>query len=93
MRWSTLALVAAVAALDVLGRSPAAWAFNDCDGYYTHRCRGFVIPCSLDGVNPVYHPSIFGNPAIARQEYGFIQSRDGSWHVEKSCVRGPYHGG
>jgi hypothetical protein len=27
---------------------------------------GFVKACSLDGVNPVYHPGIFGNPAIAR---------------------------
>jgi hypothetical protein len=93
MRWSAVALVAALAGLHVLSSSSAARAFYDCDDYYTHRCRGFVIPCSLDGVNPAYHPSIFGNPAIARQQYGFIRSPDGSWHVEKSCVRGPYHGG
>jgi len=72
----------------------AAWAFYDCEDYYYYRrCRGFVIPCSLDGVNPAYHPSIFGNPRIAREQYGFIRSRDGTWHVEKSCVRGPYHDG
>jgi hypothetical protein len=41
---------------------------------------GFVVPGSLAGVNPVYHPDIFGNPAVAR-EYGFVQSRDGVWHV------------
>jgi hypothetical protein len=41
---------------------------------------GFVIPGSLDGVNPAYHPDIFGNPAVAA-EYGFEQSRDGAWHV------------
>jgi hypothetical protein len=93
MRWSALALVAAVAVLDVPSSSSTAWAFYDCDNYYMHGCRGFVIPCSLDGVNPAYHPSIFGNPAVARQEYGFIRSRDGAWHVEKSCVRGPYSGG
>jgi hypothetical protein len=93
MKWSALALLAAVAALDVLSSSSAALAFYDCDDYYVHRCGGFVIPCNLDGVNPAYHPSIFGNPAIARQEYGFIRSRDGTWHVEQSCVRGPYHGG
>jgi hypothetical protein len=51
---------------------------------------GYVIACSLDGVNPVYHPDIFGNAAIAR-EYGFVKSRDGSWHVDRNCGRGPYH--
>jgi hypothetical protein len=90
MRRSALALVAAIAALDVLSRASAAWAV-DCEDYY-YRCRGFVIPCSLDGVNPVYHPSIFGNPRIAREQYGFIRSRDGTWHVENNCVRGPYRG-
>jgi hypothetical protein len=94
MRRSALALVAAAAALNVLSGTSAAWAY-DCDDYYypPYRCRGFVIPCSLDGVNPAYHSSIFGNPRIAREEYGFIRSRDGIWHVEKNCVRGPYHGG
>jgi hypothetical protein len=51
---------------------------------------GFVMPCSLVGVNPVYHPRIFGDPAVARQ-YGFVKSRDSSWQVEKNCARGPYH--
>jgi hypothetical protein len=92
MRRSALALVAPVTALGVLSSIPAAWGFYDCDGSY-RRCRGFVIPCSLDGVNPAYHPSIFGNPAVAREEYGFIRSRGGTWHVEKNCVRGLYHGG
>ena len=41
---------------------------------------GFVVPGSLVGVNPVYHPDIFGNPAVA-SAYGFVQSRDGTWHV------------
>jgi len=41
---------------------------------------GYVVPGSLDGVNPAYHPDIFGNPAVAA-EYGFVQSRDGVWHV------------
>jgi hypothetical protein len=38
------------------------------------------MPGSLDGVNPAYHPGIFGNPAVARS-YGFVKSRDGGWHV------------
>lgn len=47
---------------------------------------GYVVPCSLDGVNPVYHPEVFGNPAVAAQ-YGFIRSRDGTWHVQPGCRR------
>jgi len=45
---------------------------------------GFVKPCSLEGVNPAYHPGIFGNAAVARA-YGFVQSRDGTWHVMSNC--------
>jgi hypothetical protein len=76
----------AVAAALILGTASATLAGQDDrddEG-------GFVIPCSLVGVNPVFHPDIFGNPAVAR-EYGFVKSRDGSWQVEKSCARGPYH--
>jgi hypothetical protein len=83
-------LLAGIIALGVLGAASAAWAWGDD---YWWRKRGFVIPCSLDGVNPAYHPEIFGNPAVARDIYGFVRSRDGSWHVEKNCVRGPYHSG
>jgi hypothetical protein len=38
------------------------------------------MPGSLDGVNPAYHPHIFGNPAVAKA-YGFVQSPDHTWHV------------
>jgi hypothetical protein len=41
---------------------------------------GFVVPGSLVGVNPVYHPDIFGNAATA-YAYGFVRSQDGTWHV------------
>jgi len=41
---------------------------------------GFVTPGSLDGVNPAYHPGIFGNPAVARS-YGFVKSQQGTWEV------------
>jgi hypothetical protein len=92
MRWSALALTAIVAALGVPRSTPAAWVLKDCDNYWPY-CRGHVIPCSLDGVNPAYHPSIFGNPAVAWRDYGFIRARDGSWHVERNCVRGPNYGG
>jgi hypothetical protein len=77
-----------IAAVGVLGTTSAAWPsfFGD-----RHHRGGFVIPCSLDGVNPVYRPEIFGDPAAAYRDYGFVRSRDGTWHVEKSCVRGLYH--
>jgi hypothetical protein len=74
--------------LGVLGTASAALAGGDNDD--GAHAGGFVIRCSLDGVNPVYHPGIFGNPAVAR-EYGFVKARDGGWQVEKNCVRGPYH--
>jgi hypothetical protein len=45
---------------------------------------GFVRPCSLDGVNPVFHPGILGNPAVARS-YGFVLGRDGIWRVIPGC--------
>jgi hypothetical protein len=50
---------------------------------------GSVVPCSLSGVNPAVHPEIFGNPAVAAREYGFVQSRDGIWHVQCSGAGAP----
>jgi hypothetical protein len=50
-----------------------------------HEKGGFVKPCSLDGVNPVYHPDIFGNPAFARTYYGFVQGPDRTWRVMSNC--------
>jgi hypothetical protein len=82
---STKTNIALAAAL-ILGTASAALAGSD----NTEDRGGFVIPCSLDGVNPVYHHRIFGDPAVAR-EYGFVRSRDGGWQVERNCVRGPYH--
>jgi hypothetical protein len=45
-----------------------------------------VVPCSLSGINPAAHPEIFGNPAVAAS-YGFVRSRDGTWHVRPNCRR------
>jgi hypothetical protein len=74
-------LLAITTGLGILGTSSAAWSYFDGRN---HR-GGFVKPCSLDGVNPVYHPDIFGNPAFARAVYGFVQGRDGRWHVMPNC--------
>jgi hypothetical protein len=51
---------------------------------------GSVRPCSLDGINPVYHPQIFGNAAAARA-YGFVRSPDGAWHVDQRLCESLQH--
>ena len=76
------AVVALVIAFGALGSSTAAWS-SSFDGRYFR--GGFVKPCSLDGVNPAYHPDIFGNPAFARAYYGFVLGRDHVWRVESNC--------
>ena len=76
-----LIALAVITAVSVLGAASAA------TGSERRPRGGFVIPCSLVGVNPVYHPSIFGNPAIARAYYGFVQGRDHAWHVQDNCQR------
>jgi hypothetical protein len=75
------------AAALILGTASASLAGGQDD---PNDRGGYVIPCSLVGVNPVYHPEIFGGPSAAR-DYGFVKSRDGSWQVQRNCVRGPYH--
>jgi hypothetical protein len=75
-------IVAAIAtALGILGAASAA--ASDHNGNQD-RPRAYVLPCSLDGVNPAYHPEIFGNVAAAAS-YGFIRSADGTWRVRPGC--------
>ena len=80
MAFVALAVVTAPAFLAI---SPAAGSACRED---PSQCGGFVLPCSLDGVNPVYHPHIFGNPAVARS-FGFVRSRNGTWQVVPNCHR------
>ena len=68
--------IALVAAL-ILGTASAALAGDN----NSEPSGGYVLPGSLDGVNPADHPGIFRNPATARS-YGFVQSSDGTWHVQ-----------
>jgi hypothetical protein len=82
-RKAFIALVVTTAALGILGAASAA--ANDRSDERS-RERGSVVPCSLDGVNPVFHPEIFGNPAAAAA-YGFVRSRDGAWQVRPNCHR------
>ena len=74
--------LALTTALSILGAASAAAGEHRDRG----DDRGAVLPCSLDGVNPAYHPEIFGNPAAARS-YGFVRARDGAWQVVPGCRR------
>jgi hypothetical protein len=81
--------LAVTTALGILGATSAS-AGSDRD-----RDRGreaCVVPCSLDGVNPVYHPRIFGNPAFAKEHYGFVQGADHTWHVMPNCKKPAFIG-
>jgi len=75
------AVVAIAAALGILGTT-VAFASHDLSD--RRNKGGYVIPCSLDGVNPVHHPDIFGSPAAARS-YGFYLGPDRAWHVVPGC--------
>ena len=81
MKKTKISLALALTAACLLSAASPASAYFDA---YFYR-GGFVKPCSLDGVNPAYHPEIFGNPAFARAVFGFVQARDGSWHVIPNC--------
>jgi hypothetical protein len=73
----------ALAAALILGTASAALAGDsgsEPDG-------GYVVPGSMDGVNPAYHPGIFANPATAKA-YGFARSSDGTWHVQANSHQG-----
>ena len=76
----------AITAVGVLSTASAALAKGG------RHSGGNVRPCSLDGVNPVYHPRIFGNPAFAKAYYGFVQGRDHTWHVIPNCIKPAFIG-
>jgi hypothetical protein len=75
--------LAVTTALGVLGAASAAASDRSDRGRDRY---GSVQPCSLDGVNPIYHPEIFGSPATAAA-YGFVRSRGGGWQVLPNCRR------
>jgi len=76
--------LAVTAGLGVLGAASAVAKDDDSDRRGER--GGSVVPCSLDGVNPAFHPEIFGNAATAAA-YGFVRSRDGGWQVRPNCRR------
>jgi hypothetical protein len=79
------AVLAVTTALGILGAASAVAKNDDTDRRGER--GGSVQPCSLSGVNPAFHPEIFGNPAVAARQYGFIRSRDGGWQVGPNCHR------
>ena len=76
-------------ALGIAGAVSSAQAGAKDDASDRQSC---VVPCSLDGVNPVYHPRIFGNPAFAKDRYGFVQGTDHTWHVMPNCKKPAFLG-
>ena len=76
-------------ALGIAGAVSSAQAGARDDAGDRQSC---VVPCSLVGVNPVYHPRIFGNPAFAKAYYGFVQGRDHTWYVEPNCKKPAFIG-
>jgi hypothetical protein len=68
-RSKAFAIIVITTGLGLLGADSAA-ARSHAHG------TGAVVPCSLDGINPTYHPAIFDNPAVARS-YGFVKGQDG----------------
>jgi hypothetical protein len=75
-----------VGALGIFGVLAAAFGAGMDREPREPRQPGAVMPCSLDGINPAYHPQVFGNAASAR-ELGFVQAKDGTWHVVPNCHR------
>jgi hypothetical protein len=78
------ALIALIAITAVVVSVSSSGAMRD-DSDRTEN-GGAVQRCSLDGVNPIHHPKIFGNPATAAA-FGFVRAPDGSWRVAPNCRR------
>jgi hypothetical protein len=74
--------LAVTTAMGIIGAASATASDHDRGS----RERGHVVPCSLVGVNPVYHPDIFGNASTA-YAFGFVRSRDGAWQARPDCHR------
>jgi hypothetical protein len=70
----------ALAAALILGTASAALAGDSS----SEPGGGYVVPGSMDGVNPAYHPAIFGNPNTARA-YGFVKTQHG-WVAAPSQI-------
>ncbi len=80
------AFVALAGAVALSALSAVSANANDRDDDRSIDRGGAVVPCSLSGVNPAYHPEIFANAATAKS-FGFVQAPDHTWHVVPGCRR------
>jgi hypothetical protein len=78
-----IALVA-VALLSLAGAS-ATWASDNSSGDYH---GGFVMPGSMDGVNPAYHPDLLPNHANGGRAYGYAGGRGAYASTKRSKALG-----
>jgi hypothetical protein len=62
----TLIALSTAIALGLLGVASVAQASNEND-----ERGGYVLPGSTDGVNPVYHPELFGKVRSAGNTFGY----------------------
>jgi hypothetical protein len=69
--------IALAAALILGGLGSAALADQSDDR------GGSVVPGSMDGVNPAYHPGIFRNANTAKA-YGFVDTQHG-WTAKQTA--------
>jgi hypothetical protein len=83
---SRKALYALAIATALIALGAVSAAASDHDRGQSRDRGGSVRPCSLEGVNPVHHPEIFGNPAAA-QSFGFVVGPDRVWRVRANCRR------
>ena len=71
---------AAVALLSLAGASAASASDNSSGDYH----GGFVMPGSMDGVNPAYHPDLFPNHANGSSAHGYASGRDAYASTKRS---------
>ena len=76
---TTIVVLPVAIALGLVGAASMASAQNE------GQSTGNVRPCSLDGINTANHPGIFGDPVVAREQYGFVRGSNGQWQVIPNC--------
>jgi hypothetical protein len=66
----TLIALSIAVALGLLGAASVAHASNENDG--GNETGGYVLPGSMVGVNPAYHPRWFGKNTRAGDVFGYV---------------------
>ena len=82
----TLIAISAATALGILGAASTVWANDSSD----EDRGGYVVPGSMVGVNPVYHPEWFGKASKAGNTgdaYGYAFAPIGKQRHEQAQGR------